>query len=148
LTNTGPIVNNGVIHIPAVLQLRLLGGNLTNAGIIDLAGGAVSGTASLINSAAGTVRGNGSITTAMTNDGGVIHATGTGLLLISNLSGGNIHGGELRIDDGSTLNVAGNFSSDGTIVLSGPNALLNGGATTNTGLIRGAGRVSNRVFNS
>jgi hypothetical protein len=130
------------------LQLRLLGGNLTNTGIIDLDGGSISGTATLVNAPGGTVEGGSSVQAPMTNDGGLIHANAGTTLLITNLSGGNINGGELRIENGSGINVASAFASSGTIVLLGADAQLSGGALNNTGTLRGSGRVTGSVQNS
>ena len=148
LTNSGANANAGTISVPFGLQLRLLGGDLTNTGLIDLDGGSISGTGTLVNAAGGTVQGGSSIQSPMTNDGGLIHADSGTTLLISNLSGGNVNGGELRIDNGSGINVTTPFASSGTIVLFGANANLIGGAITNSGTIRGSGRVTNSVLNS
>ena len=147
LTNSGANANAGLITVPFGLQLRLLGGNLTNTGIIDLDGGSISGAGTLVNAAGGTVQGGSSVQSPMSNDGGLIHANAGTTLLITNLSGGNVNGGELRIADGSGINVTGAFASGGTIVLSGANAQLIGGAINNTGTLRGSGRVSNSVQN-
>jgi hypothetical protein len=148
ISNSGANTNAGLITIPFGLQLRLLGGNLTNTGIIDLDGGSISGTATLVNAAGGTVQGGSSVQTQLTNDGGLIHANAGTTLLLTNFSGGNINGGEIRIENGSGINVTSAFASSGTIVLLGANAQLSGGAINNTGTIRGTGRVSNSVQNS
>ncbi|MEX0610539.1 MAG: autotransporter-associated beta strand repeat-containing protein, partial [Pirellulales bacterium] len=143
LTNSGANANTGLITVPFGLQLRLLGGILTNTGTINLDGGSVSGTATLVNEAGGIVQGGSSVQAPMTNNGGLIHANAGTTLIITNLSGGNTNGGELRIDNGSGINVTNAFNSSGTIVLLGANAQLIGGAVTNTGTLRGSGRVSN-----
>jgi autotransporter-associated beta strand protein len=149
LTNFGTNTNAGLITVPFGMQLRLLGANLYNTGIIDLDGGSITGSATgLYNQAGGTIQGGSSIQSPMTNNGGLIHANAGSTLLITNFSGGNTNGGELRIEDSSGINVTTAFDSSGTIVLLGANAQLIGGAVTNTGTIRGSGRVSNAVLNS
>ena len=148
LTNSGANANAGTISVPFGLQLRLLGGNLSNTGLIDLDGGSISGTGTLVNQAGGTVQGGSSIQSPVTNDGGLIHANAGTTLLITNLAGGNINGGELRIDNGSGINVTTPFASSGTIVLLGANAQMIGGAITSSGTIRGSGRVTNSVLSS
>jgi hypothetical protein len=94
----------------------------------------------------GEIRGGSSVQAPLENAGGLVRATGTGILTISNLTA-NASGGELRVDDGATLQVTSDFASDGTIVLAGPNANLSGGQITNTGTIRGHGRINNLVQN-
>src|SRR5262249_44518504 len=133
------------IDIGTSSQLRLIGGSLSNTGTMSLDRSTVGGTSTLLNSAGGQIVGSGTISAPITNTGGVITAD-SGVLLITNLAGGNTNGGELRISD--TLNILNNFSSDGTIVMGGSAAQLSGGVITNTGTIRGIGRISNRILNS
>lgn len=147
LTNVGPNTNLGSISVGQLRQLSL-GTGLINQGLITLSGGMISGSGTLTNALGGEIRGGSSVQSPLTNDGGLIHAVAGSVLGISNLSGGNINGGELRLDDNATLNVASVFASSGTIVLNGANSILNGGAITHTGTLRGQGRVSNVVLNS
>jgi hypothetical protein len=161
---TAPFVNNGALSLSGVLTLSA---GLTNYGTLSLGptdnlrtnavpsanhgqilltGGALSGTASLSNAAGGVIQGAGSVATPFYNAGGLVHATGH--LTLTDLSGQNSAGGELRVNDNASLNVVSPFSSTGTIQLLGPNALLAGGALTNTGTLKGHGRVSNRLLNA
>jgi T5SS/PEP-CTERM-associated repeat protein len=122
-TNQGDIVLNAGTGYQAQ-------GAMTNRGTLDLCGGSVSGVG------------------AVTNDGGLIHAIAPALMALANLTGGNINGGEIRIDTGSSLAVNSAFANSGTIVLKGATSVLSGGTVTNTGSISGLGRVSNAVLNS
>jgi len=146
LVVTGTTTNLGQITVEQGEHFRATAG-LANTGIVELMGGAVSGTGTFVNGPGGIVRGYGGVTAPMANDGGVIHATGT-QLTVTNLSGGNVNGGELRVDDGSRLHIVSAFASSGTIVLNGENAELLGGTITNSGTLSGSGRVSNTVLNS
>jgi autotransporter-associated beta strand protein len=119
---------------------------LDNFGLITLEGGMITGDGGVVNGPGGEIRGGSSVQSPLENTGGLIRATGSGILTIANLSE-NSNGGELRVDDGATLQVTNDFASDGTIVLAGPNATLSGGQITNTGTIRGQGRVNNVVDN-
>jgi len=84
----------------------------------------------------------------LTNAGGLVRATGTLPLTITNFSGHNTGGGEVRVDDGATLVVKNAFNSSGTMVLGGPNASLNLSSVNNTGTLRGQGRVMGTALNS
>lgn len=140
--------NFGLITVPTNLELQLAGASsMHNSGLIVLSGGHITGAAGLLNNLGGEIRGGSSVQTSLTNSGGLIHATGSGTLIISNLTS-NTAGGELRVDDGATMNAQNAFSSSGTIVLAGANATFSGGTITNTGTLRGLGRVNNPVANS
>jgi autotransporter-associated beta strand protein len=157
LSNSGPNSNTGAIDVTVLLQLSLSGGNLANTGQIVVTGGSITGTASLLNQLGGqiigdtsdilTTLGGGSVLVPLTNSGGLVHAKGTNPLTIANLLG-NTGGGELRVDDGATLTVQNSFVSSGTIVLAGANSIFSGGTITNTGTLRGQGRVNNVVVNN
>ncbi|MBL8381903.1 MAG: autotransporter-associated beta strand repeat-containing protein, partial [Burkholderiales bacterium] len=123
LANTGANVNYGNWDVPAGLPLALSSVTLTNAGVVNLAGGLISGNGTLVNGPDGTLAGRGSITAALSNQG------------VLALTGG-------------TLAVAGAFGSSGQIQLSSSTALLSGGALANSGRIDGFGRVNNAVNNS
>jgi hypothetical protein len=108
----------------------------------------VGGAGTLLNGAGGQITGNGGISAPVNNAGGLIFANSSSSLVISNMASANGAGAELRIADGSTLNVVNPFASSGTIMLQGANANFNGGAIDNTGTISGRGRISNPVNNS
>ncbi len=148
LTNSGANANAGTIAVPFGVQLRLTGGNLVNTGLIDLDDGTISGTATVVNQTGGIIRGGNSVLSPVTNSGGLIHANSGGTLLVQILSGGNTGGGELRVEDGSAMNVVSAFASTGTIVLKGSNAVFSGGTITHSGTLRGTGRITNTVLNS
>ncbi len=122
-------INQGIISLGTNTGLRT-NGMLTNRGTVELRGGSISGSPSV------------------TNDGGLIHAISPCLMSLSNLSGGNINGGEIRIDAGSNLAINSSFVSSGTIVLAGAGSALSGGAVNNSGSISGLGRVANSVLNN
>ncbi len=125
LAKGGANSNAGNIEVPSGLQLRLTGGTLANTGTIDLEGGIVAGTATLNNSAGGIISGHGTISSPFGNNAG-----------------------SLVVESG-TLNIPQAFANSGEIVLSGGAAALNGaGAISNTGVIRGDGKVSKTVVNN
>jgi len=142
---TGTTTNMGQVRIESTEHLRPAGG-MTSTGIVEMEGGSIGGPGALVNQSGGVIRGFGGVSAPTTNDGGVIHATGA-QLTFSNLSGGNVNGGELRVADGSRLQIVTPFASSGTIVTEGENAALLGGQIANTGTLRGAGRVSNIFLN-
>jgi len=144
---TGATNNYGSAKITTTQSLRQ-DGPMNNHGLIDLDGGAITGSGSLANRPGGVIRGGSGISAPMTNDGGLIHADGTSTMLIADLSGGNLNGGQLRIEDGAGINVLSDFSNAGLIVLEGPDASLLGGSIANTGTVRGEGRVTNPIANS
>ena len=147
LTMGGAATNFGSIAVATNQSLRPDGG-LTNSGLINLTGGGVGGTGTITNSNSGTIQGSGGISIPVTNDGGIIETTAGTTLVLSNFSGGNINGGHLEIADNTQLTSPLAFASGGTIVLKGANAIVAGGAISNTGTISGLGRVSNSVANS
>ena len=148
LSNTGANVNNGSVQLSQGYSLNLSGNSvaLANAGTVTLNGGAINGTGTLDNNSGGTVEGPGIISANLSNSGGEIDANGGTITLTSLL--GNTNGGELLINDNSEINSLLAFSSTGEVVLIGNNAVLTGGAITNSGTISGFGRVGNTVSNS
>jgi autotransporter-associated beta strand protein len=125
LANVGANANAGNVSVPAGLQLRLTGNTLANTGTIDLAGGIVAGTATLSNNAGGAVSGSGTISAPFANAGGTLRVVG------------------------GTMNVTSAFANSGEIFLGGGLATLGGaGAITNTGLIRGEGKISKAINNN
>jgi hypothetical protein len=78
----------------------------------------------------------------------VIVATTPGAaMLILGLSS-NAAAGELSVVDGSKLNIPSGFANAGLVTLKGSGAMLVGGSVTNTGTIKGVGRLAGAVFNS
>lgn len=148
LTNTGANVNNGSMQLSQGYSLNLAAGGVTlaNAGTINLSGGAINGNGTLINNSGGTIQGPGVISAVIDNSGGEIDSNGGTITLA--LLNGNTNGGELLINDNSEINSLQSFPSSGEIVLAGNNAVLAGGAITNSGTISGFGRVGNTVTNS
>lgn len=149
LTSNFSSTNTGTIAVPTGRQLvwNSAVAGLSNLGLIQLAGGAFAGTGTLSNSSGGEIRGGGTVQSALTNAGGLVRATGGDPLTIVNLAGNNTGGGELRVEDSSTMNIQSTFNSSGTIVLGGPSAALNLNTVTNTGTVRGAGRVTGAILN-
>ena len=143
----GAASNLGTMAVSAAKTLRQ-NALLDNYGVIELSGGGISGAGSLGNHAGAVIRGSGSVAVPLTNDGGLVHATDSSSLLITDLSGGNTAGGELRIDNGSSIRVQTSFSNYGLIYLKGANAELSGGVIGNYRTIRGEGWISNRVNNN
>ena len=142
---TGTTTNMGAVRIEGAEHLRPTGG-MTSTGIVEMEGGSIGGPGALVNQSGGVIRGFGGVSAPTTNDGGVIHATGS-QLTFTNLSGGNVNGGELRVADKSRLQIVTPFASSGTIVTEGEDAALLGGTISNTGTLGGAGRVSNIFLN-
>jgi hypothetical protein len=148
LASNFSFTNSGTITVPSGRQLQWnSAAGFGNVGLMQLAGGAVTGTGSLSNSGGGEIRGSGSVQSALTNAGGLVRASGTEALTIVNLFGNNTAGGELRVDEGGTMNIQNAFNSSGTIVLAGPSASLNLNSVTNTGTLRGQGRVTGAALN-
>lgn len=147
LTVSGPMTNFGPISIATNQSLRPTAG-LTNSGPITLTGGSISGTGAITNSPGGIIRGNGAVSSPLTNDGGLLYAPSGSALVLSNLTGGNLNGGVMQIDDNAQINAIAPFASSGLISLKGPAALLSGGAIANTGSIVGSGRITNPLANS
>lgn len=147
LSNTGTNTNAGTIAA-GLSQSLILDASLANTGLILMGGGSVAGSSTLTNSASGEIRGVGSVFAPLANDGGLIHSTGTGTLMVAGFIGATTNGAELRADDGSAINIPAAFSSNGTIVVVSPNSQILGGTISNIGTIRGQGRISNVVTNS
>jgi fibronectin-binding autotransporter adhesin len=149
LASNSSFSNSGTISVPSRRQLVWnSAATFGNSGLIQLSGGSLTGTGSITNSGAGEIRGGGSVQAALANSGGLVHASGAAPLTIVNFAGGNTNGGEVRVDDGATMNISNTFSSSGSIVLGGVNASLNVNAVTNTGTLRGHGRMSGAALNS
>ena len=155
------MTNAGTMNISSGQQLEASG--LLNSGMVNLNGGAISVPyGSIQNAAGGTIRGEGTIAGPLTNQG-LIDACGVNMLALTQFSG-NQPSGELRVENGSTLQVLGGggetwsgpqagggppapFTNLGLIALKGPNAAMNGDQIINRGTIQGQGRVSNTVSN-
>jgi len=140
LTNdfVGNVSGRGTLNLP-----------VTNNGTITATG--TLAVNALMNTFTGVINGNGTISGPVTNNGGLVQATAGSTLVLGNLFGGNVAGGELRVEDNGRLNVlslVNPFNSSGTILLKGPGALLAGTVISNTGTVRGQGQVSNAVLNA
>lgn len=147
-SNVG-FASSGTISVPNGRQLIWNSDTtFSNDGLIELTGGAFAGTGPLANNGGGQIRGSGAIHSALTNSGGLVRASAGNPLTIANLASDNNAGGELRVDDGATLNVQSAFNSSGSIVLAGLSAALNLNSVTNTGTVRGLGRVTGTVLNN
>jgi hypothetical protein len=123
---TGNNVNFGNIITSLANGLQLTGSGLTNQGSIALSNSTISGSATLTNSAGGSVGGPGLITTPFTNAAGAVLSNG----------------------GPGTLTVASAFTNVGLIQLAAFNASLSGGAIANIGTIQGLGNVGNTITNS
>lgn len=148
LASNVSVNNSGIINVPNTRQL--LWNSTTpfnNTGLIQLNGGGVAGNGDYSNLPGGEIRGSGTVTSTITNSGGLIRATGPLPLTIVDLSGNNTGSGEMRVDNGATMNVQSHFLSSGTIVLGGADATLNLNSVTITGTLRGQGRVTGVVQN-
>jgi len=151
-------------------------GVFANHGHVIL-GNALDGTGSLVNQVNGVIEtGYGPLhgISPPTTNRGLIHATtyeemmdpyyypemeggsrdmGPGILpttlIIEDLSGGNLDGGVLAVDDGCTINVLAGFLSEGMIRLDGPDAtFLTDGIINNAGSIAGQGRIGGAIANN
>ncbi len=138
--------NTGVIAIPLTDSLRIgTGSGFTNAGVVNLGGGALSGSGTITNST-GLIQGNGGVSAAINNVGGIIFASTAAMsLTVSNLTA-NI--GQLKAGAGSTLAITNPFTNSGIVNPAGPSAIISGGAITNNGTIKGIGTVNNVVANT
>ncbi len=147
LNVTGATSNLGVINVGGGSLLHV--GGIQNGGLIALNGGALTpnGAVQIDNNGGGVIQGGGGITINLRNVGGGINANGLQPLVISNLLG-NLAGAQMRVKDGSSLNITNAFTNNGLIELDGGSATMAGGALTNAGNLRGAGIVSNPVTNA
>jgi hypothetical protein len=157
----GAFTNNGQVTIGQGSQLTLAGTTATlgnaNQGTIVLSGGSLSASGGtnnfLLNYSIGSISGFGTISMPVSNDGGYIEASGGRLnIQLSNTGGslGNVVGGQIVIDNGSSINTSTSFTNSGEIVLNGSTAQLVGtGAITNLsgGLVHGVGRVAASLTN-
>ncbi len=148
---TGNLVNNSAFYQFGAV---IVSGSFVNNGLVSMSpGGAISsgGTGSFTNNAAGIVRGDGAVTMAFANQGGLVNATGGSGLELTALSGGNVSGGRLQVENGDSLLVLNGgtaIANQGTIYLTGSNAELSGDPLANTGTIHGQGTITNSIQNS
>jgi len=173
IDTTGPLYVNGYVRNEGTINVHA--GQcfapwyaMENTGVVNLTGGGIApgvlgASVPLTNSEGGILRGDGSVSLQVTNQGGLIHANGSNMLLLTKFAG-NFAGGELRVEDGSSLRILGaappsgasglgdspppRIPNQGSIVLKGANATLSGDTIYNFGIIQGQGRVSNPVTNS
>jgi hypothetical protein len=153
---TGLMLNYGYVGpITSGVSFRPTGG-LDNAGAIQLNGGAISGSGAVTNDFGGLIQSGvgmsagivvSGVSAPLINSGGVIVASSNTILNLTSFAGGNVNGGEVRVQDSATLTSQLAFPNSGTILLQGAAATLAGGALANTGTISGLGRVSNIVGN-
>lgn len=125
LANAGSNINTGVWTLTPGAALQLKSSNLSNHGLMTLAGatiGAVDGASKLVNESGGTISGNGVISTSFSNQGSLI-----------------VDGGKFAVEK--------NFANGGQILLSSAIANLSGGAIDNTGRIEGLGQIGNAITN-
>ena len=142
----GFLTNGGLIQPTGLMVVTQ---PVSNTGEIALYAGCPLQTGGLSNLSGGLIHGSGLVTGgAVTNNGGIIRADGYATLTIDYFAGGNINGGEIQVYNGSTLSIGTSFSSSGAIVLSGDNAQLAGSSISNSGEIRGYGRISNPISNN
>ncbi|MBT9459657.1 MAG: PEP-CTERM sorting domain-containing protein, partial [Burkholderiaceae bacterium] len=123
LANTTLNVNTGNWDMLGGRELRLSGANLFNAGVMSMSGDTVSGSATLINSTAGTLTGRGVISARFEN------------------------AGRLTVDAGS-FRIEQPFGNQGQILMGSTIATLAGGPITNTGRINGVGQINNEIINT
>ncbi len=142
--------NFGTIDVGTGEALRLAHSStqMDNYGLVELNSGAITGAGTMINYPGGIIRGGSAVSVELSNAGGLIHANGATTLVLNRFTG-NTAGGELRVDDGSAMyvNSSSVWDNDGAIVLLGESANLSGQSINNNGTLRGAGRVSNTVYN-
>jgi hypothetical protein len=152
---TGFMVNFGYVGpITSGVGFRPTGG-LDNAGTVQLNGGSISGSGAVVNDFGGLIQSGvgasvvvSGVSTPLTNSGGVIVASSNTILNLTSFAGGNVDGGEIRIQNAATLTSQLAFPNSGTVLLQGAAATLAGGAIANTGTISGLGRVSNVLHNA
>lgn len=156
-TSYGVIQNNGTMDGYG----SLTGDSFSNLGTLIATGGAMSLNAEVPLHNTGTIiaRADGSIHTGVMENFGIIelqHSQFTSSRLV-NLTGARIRGqgtlngqlenhGMLFAGTGVTR-ITQAFTSDGTITMNAPTAILEGGAITNAGLLTGQGTVNSDVIN-
>lgn len=123
LSNTGTNRNTGNWDLAPGQQLQLAGATLANHGTLNLNGGSVGGSGTLVNAVGGTVTGRGSVSALFNNAGALALESGT-----------------------TTLGQA--FNNSGQIQLASNTATLAGGLISNSGSLEGRGRVNNAIHNT
>ncbi len=122
ISKSGLIENKMFFTLGSQDFLTLSGGNFENSGAMTMDSSIINGSATLINKAGGTLKGDGLIKTSFSNEG---------RLLVT----------------GNT-NVSSAFTNSGIVEMAGAAADLGGGTMTNTGTIHGLGQVANSIVNS
>ncbi len=145
--NGGAFVNNGEISLGVGQSIHSNFGIASNGGV-TLAGGSLA--AASVNGpvdigSGGTITGFGTLTGVVSNNGGIVRASG-GTLTLDGSSASN--SGLMRVDNGSVLLSNGSLSNSGDVSLEGIDAVLAGGTVSNTGVVRGTGMVSSKLLNS
>ncbi len=153
--NGGAIVDGGTFTNESTVNVNggsiVSTGNFLNYGLVALNGGLItSGGGNFTNLATGAIRGDGTIAIPLTNQGGLIYATGGNGLTVSSFAA-NQGGGQLCVADGDSLTVwaqiGSSFTNESSIVLQGPNAAFNGSTIVNFGTISGQGRITDTITN-
>lgn len=145
LTLSAASSNIGVINIGAPESIRPVLG-LSNAGQINLAGGAIT-TGSITNNAGGVIRGFGTVGSNFPANSGIVQADSASPLVVSLLAA-NTSSGEIQVFDGSTMTLFASLANNGVITLEGDHSSLGGGTIGNAGTIRGRGVISNPINNT
>ncbi|HSZ54065.1 MAG TPA: choice-of-anchor tandem repeat NxxGxxAF-containing protein [Tepidisphaeraceae bacterium] len=156
LTLSAPGSSSGQVNLGSQATLSQSAG-FSNTGHIELTGGAIVGAGQLTNNAGGLIHGNlpfagapptlSSISSPLSNSGGIIRVENNATLQLANLMN-NSTGGQIVVQDGGSLSVASGFANSSVITLNGPSATLAAGTIGNTGSLLGIGTVSAAVANS
>jgi fibronectin-binding autotransporter adhesin len=153
VTTTGTLAvtilaNAGLITLNTGQLFQTTGISSTNSGIIQLSGGALGGAGTILNTPGGLIQGVGAVTAPLNNVGGTIFANNSASMLTISSLAGNTAGGQIKVANGSSLHISSPFTSSGTVTLNGADAILSGGAITNTGTLKGIGAVADVIANS
>jgi hypothetical protein len=124
LSSTAVNLNRGNFSLWSGAPLSLGSAQFLNAGVFNLSGSVLNGSAPVTNSAGGLFVGPGTITAPFANAGGTL-AVQNGAMVITHP-----------------------FANSGYIQLSGLPASLNGGAIANAGTIQGLGAIANDMANT
>ncbi len=140
---TGTLVQTGHVRVANSSTLSV-SGSWNNDKTISMEGGVIDGSGVVNN---GTISGHGSLSVAVSNPG-YIRAT-NGTLYIQSLTG-NQATGLIEVSDGGTLQANGinSWINNGQVTLSG-GTIIGGSISNNAAnVIKGVGKISNKVHNS
>jgi hypothetical protein len=148
LATTQLVTNRGLIRVAA--GSSFVPAQVSNLANINVAGGTIPGNGSIANQSGGVIAGGGLIQAQVVQNGGIVRADDPNLpLTITGNIVTNDPSSQFVVAHNATMNLPAPLNNSAVIALQGAGATLGGGgAISNSGTIRGAGRVNNAVTNT